>query len=89
MQTSDDADLRQQALARIKKKQEFIGHLVAYLAVNAMIVAIWAFTSGGFFWPIFPIVGWGIGLVFHGMDVYRVPPSEEQIQREMDQLRRR
>ena len=88
MQSTDDLDLRQQALGRIKKKQEFLAHLVAYVLVNAMIVAIWATTSGGFFWPIFPIIGWGIGLIFHGLEVYRVPPSEEQIQREMDRLRR-
>jgi hypothetical protein len=56
--------------------------------VNAFLVAIWAVTSDGtLFWPIFPILGWGIGLVFHAWDVYGRPPGEEQIHREMERLR--
>src|SRR5438552_3785580 len=26
--------------------------------VNTFIVAIWAVTGAGFFWPVFPMVGW-------------------------------
>ena len=50
-------------------------------------MVIWATTSSGFFWPIFPIFGWGIGLVFNAWDVYREPVSEERIRREMGRLR--
>ena len=28
-----------------------------YVVINVLIVAVWAFTGSGFFWPIFPIVG--------------------------------
>jgi hypothetical protein len=38
-------------------------HLRAYIAVNVMLVAIWALTGAGYFWPIWPILGWGVGLV--------------------------
>jgi len=32
---------------------------------------IWlAITPGGFYWPMFPLLGWGIGLAFHVWDVY-------------------
>jgi hypothetical protein len=31
-----------------------------YLAVNAMLVAIWALTGAGYFWPIWPLLGWGL-----------------------------
>jgi hypothetical protein len=37
--------------------------VVAYLAVNLMLIAIWAATGGGYFWPIWPLLGWGIGLM--------------------------
>jgi hypothetical protein len=33
-----------------------------YLLVNALLIAIWAVTGAGYFWPIFPLVGWGIGV---------------------------
>jgi hypothetical protein len=33
---------------------------VTYLAVSALLVAIWALTGAGYFWPIWPILGWGL-----------------------------
>ncbi len=85
---TDEGDLRQRAIANLKKKREFAAHLLAYVLVNAFLVAIWAVTSDGtLFWPIFPILGWGIGLVFHAWDVYGSLPGEEQIHREMERLR--
>jgi 2TM domain len=81
--------LRDRAEASLKKKSEFWTHLLAYVVINGVIVAIWAMTGAGFFWPAFPIAGWGIGLVFHAWDVYvERPPSEERIRREMDRLAR-
>jgi 2TM domain len=45
-------------------------------------------TSGEFFWPIFPLPGWGIGVVANAWDVYgRRPISEDEIRRETDRLR--
>ena len=35
----------------------------AYLAVMALLVAIWALTGAGYFWPVWPALGWGIGLM--------------------------
>ena len=85
MSTNDD-ELREQALARLQKKREFKAHVFAYVLVNAFLVAIWAVTGADFFWPIFPILGWGIGLFFHGWDVYQGLPTEEQIEHEMHRL---
>lgn len=31
-----------------------------YLAVSALLVAIWALTGAGYFWPVWPILGWGL-----------------------------
>ena len=87
--TSADHSLRDQALERIERKREFHAHLLAYVLVNTMLVGIWAVTGAGFFWPIFPLLGWGIGIGFHAWDAYRIgEPSEQQIQREIEHLRR-
>ena len=45
-------------------------HLRAYIAVNVMLVAIWALTGAGYFWPIWPILGWGVGVL---ADAGRLP----------------
>jgi hypothetical protein len=86
--TAED-ELRRRAVKRLRAKAGFWTHLVVYLAVNAFLVTIWFFTGTGFFWPIFPIAGWGIGVAANAWDVFgREPVTEERIQREMDHLRR-
>jgi hypothetical protein len=40
-------------------------HLRTYLMVMALLVAIWALTGMGYFWPVWPALGWGIGIVSH------------------------
>jgi hypothetical protein len=49
-------------------------------------VVIWAVINvHGFFWPVFPIVGWGIGVVMNAWDVYwRRDITEEDIRREIE-----
>ena len=82
-----DEELRDQAIKQLKKKREFAADVFAYVLVNAFLVGIWAVTGAGFFWPIFPILGWGLGIFFHAWDVYQRPPTEDQIRKEMDRLK--
>ena len=46
--------------------QGFKHHLTIYLLVNVFLIGIWAASGGGYFWPIWPILGWGIGVAAHG-----------------------
>ena len=87
--TDVDVDSRKQAIERLKKKRDFRTHVFMYVAVNAVLVVIWAVTGSGFFWPIFPILGWGIGVAANAWDVYgRKPFSEDEIRRETERLQR-
>jgi uncharacterized ion transporter superfamily protein YfcC len=89
MSTTDlvTGTLRGRALRRLKKRRDFFAHLLVYVLVNAFIVVIWAVTSNGFFWPIFPMVGWGIGVVMNAWDVWRGEEfSEEDIAREIQRM---
>jgi hypothetical protein len=76
---------REQAIRRIRAKREFWMHVAIYLAVNAFLVVIWAMSSADYFWPVWPILGWGIAIVAHAVRVFGGPAviSEERIQREM------
>jgi hypothetical protein len=40
-------------------------HAGAYLSVSLAMIAIWAATGMGYFWPLWPILGWGIGAISH------------------------
>ena len=76
---------RDAAVERVKAKRDFKRHVVVYVVVNLFLIGIWALGGGGFFWPIFVILGWGFGLLINGWDAYfKKPISEEEIQREMD-----
>jgi hypothetical protein len=85
----DEQDLRQRAIRRLEAKRGLMGHALAYVMVNLLLIAIWWTTSRGFFWPVFPLFGWGIGLAFHAWDVLSPAPGPRQIEAEMERLRRR
>jgi hypothetical protein len=48
---------------RARRRPALQGELAAYVAVNLMLIVIWAVTGAGYFWPIWPLLGWGIGLL--------------------------
>ena len=88
---TSETELRQEALRRIKKRHDFHGHLLVYVLVNTLVVVVWAVTNrGGFFYPVFLIAGWGIGLVMNAWDAYfGGTVDESRIERETRRLRRR
>lgn len=73
-------------LARLRAK--FKNSAVTYLIVNTMLVGIWYFSSGSrtFFWPMFPLIFWGIGLAFNYYQAYW--DNGDSVQKEYDKLRR-
>jgi hypothetical protein len=46
---------------------DFSEHLRIFLAIQLLLVAIWAVTGAGYFWPVWPFLGWGIGVAVHGI----------------------
>lgn len=83
-----DRSLRNRAIAVLEKRRDFRTHLLVYLLVNASLVVIWAIASPhSFFWPVFFLVFWGIGVVMNAWDAYVVSElSEDKIQRQMHRL---
>ena len=87
----DASDLRELAIGRLRKKRDLQAHVIAFVLVNALLNGIWLLTGpGDFYWPMIPLLGWGIGLAFHVWDVFApASPSESAIRREMQRLDRR
>ena len=80
---------REAARRRVQARRDFVSHTVAYVVINMFLVGVWAFTGAGYFWPIWVIGGWGVGLVLHAWDVFlRRPVTEADIDAELQHLHR-
>ncbi|HWT93232.1 MAG TPA: 2TM domain-containing protein, partial [Solirubrobacteraceae bacterium] len=64
------------AAAAVAARESFPDHLRTYLAVITMLVVIWALTGAGFPWPVFPAMGWGIGVLSHWSAARRAPRAQ-------------
>ena len=66
-------DLPRPPRPRHDHRRDFTEHLRSYVAVMALLVVIWALTGMGYFWPVWPMLGWGIGVFSHWSAVGRPP----------------
>jgi hypothetical protein len=64
----NDKQAYERAHKRVEELRGFYIHLLVYLVMNLGLFVIDLLTPGGpwFFWPL---VGWGIGLLIHGVTV--------------------
>lgn len=54
-----------------RRRVGFKTHAMTYIIVNAFLVGIWFVSDrDAYFWPIWPMMGWGIGVVFNYLAVY-------------------
>lgn len=60
----------QQASFRARAKLDFYVHLIAFVAVNLLIVAINYRTTPYYLWFTWVLLGWGIGLSCHWLAVF-------------------
>ncbi len=83
-------EIYEEAKRRVKAKREFFSHLSAYVAVNVLLIIIWAVTGAGFPWFLFPLCGWGIGLFFHFMNVFVFTGrlDKSAVEKEAEKIRR-
>lgn len=78
----------------LKKKRDAKEFLFVTIAVNAILVGIWWFTTPtGYFWPMWVMFGMGIGVMFAYLDAYTVlgakPISDDDIRAEAEKIRKR
>jgi hypothetical protein len=79
---------RDAARRRISARRDFFNHLFAYVVINGVVVAIWAFSGQGYFWPAWLMGVWGVGLLFHARDTFwRRPITETDVDRELERHR--
>ena len=81
------------ARQRVEEKKGFYTHLIVYILVNILLILIWFFTEADFPWFIFPLGGWGIGLLFHFLGVFVFSRGggaweKKEIEKEAERIRK-
>lgn len=75
---------------KAQARASFKVHALVYVLVNLLLIVIWYFTSRearySYFWPIWPLLGWGIGLTSHGLAAYS-KGGENAVEREYRKLK--
>ncbi|GAB95611.1 hypothetical protein BJY21_000841 [Kineosphaera limosa] len=84
----DEADpqLRKCAMERLEAGANFKRHLSSYVVMSGMLVAVWLFSGAEYFWPMWPMLGWGIALAWHAVSLRNCGPTEAQISAEAAKL---
>jgi hypothetical protein len=89
---NDDLDLEARARRRVSRKIGFYIHLTVFVLVNAGLYAINSMT-GGYRWNVWPLWGWGLGLLIHGVVTFMSLQGdglrERMVSKEMERLRKR
>jgi len=81
----------QTAHQNAKLKVEFRIHLLTYIAVNTLLAIVNLTLTPENLWIIWPVLGWGIGLVIHGINIHFSMNSnfkERMIEKEMEKQRK-
>ena len=72
-----DNQLELEVRQRVKNLREFYRHLTVYGVVNLGLILIWAISGGNYFWPIWVLAGWGIGIGLQAVSLGLIPVIED------------
>lgn len=83
--TPDSSEYREFIRKRLKKQQEFNNYLGVWSGVSILLLLIWFFTNpDGYFWPMWPILGMGIGAFFQWREAYGPIVKKEITEADID-----
>lgn len=65
-----DEECYYQAKKRVEEIKGFYANLTSYIVVNIGLMTLNLATLPEYLWFFWPLLGWGIGVFFHGMKVF-------------------
>ena len=66
----DEQSKYQDAKKRVENIKVFYIHLVTYFVINAILLVINLLFTPEYLWFIWPVIGWGAGLIFHAFSAF-------------------
>jgi hypothetical protein len=80
------------AKRHVERKLGFFIHLAVYVVVNSGLILLNLSQQHRVFWALAPLLGWGIGLLFHGAAVFLGAPGRtwkrRMIEKELERMHR-
>lgn len=85
-QPSQESLAYERASKRVKELKGFYGNLMSYCLVIPFLIFVNLYTSPKHLWFWWPMLGWGIGLASHALQVFGIGRNweEKQIQKILD-----
>lgn len=70
--TEDESRLaaEQEVITQVRDQKGFYNHLISYACVMFGLLIINLITSPQNLWVVWPMLGWGIGVAVHGLNVF-------------------
>lgn len=81
-----DKELYKAAKRRVMARKAFKIHLATFAVVSLFLFIISYLNREN--WWIFPVIGWGIGVVIHAVSVSSALGAGSEIEREMEALKK-
>lgn len=81
-------EVYQNARKKVEAKLRFRTHLLVYVAVMTLLFTINMINTPEYLWFMWPLMGWGIGVLAHAFQVFFLPKQitakEEMIMKQVE-----
>ena len=87
-----EEEIRKLATQRVRAKKGFYSHLIVYILVNSMLIAIWYFTGTRYFWPMWVLLFWGIGVIVNAVTTFArfdIGWEKREVAKEIERIKKR
>jgi transcriptional regulator with XRE-family HTH domain len=62
----------ERAILYVRDIKGFYSHLIKYAFIITCLLILNIITSPNYYWVVWPALGWGVGVFFHGLNVFEV-----------------
>ena len=90
-QQMSEEEIYEEARKRVKAKREFWGNFGTWVAVNTVLIVVWALTDfGGYPWFLWPLCIWGVFVLIHFLRafVFLEKGDRAAVEKEVEKIKR-
>ncbi|WP_447926538.1 2TM domain-containing protein [Vreelandella sp. EE27] len=65
-------DNEKSVIEKVRAIKDFYAHLISYVLIISLLFVINLVSGTGYMWAWWPAMGWGIGIISHGLSAFEV-----------------